>query len=82
MTHRITIALDEGAVSRLKKLATLWQTSQAEVIRRSLEMAERAHAQSPDTERRIEAARQLRSRLKSRKIDVEEWLRVVRDARR
>ena len=82
MTHRTTFALDDGAILRLKKLSTLWQASQAEVVRRSLEIAESSHAQGPDIERRLDAAVQLRARLKSRKINVEGWMRAARESRR
>ncbi len=82
MTHRTTFALDDGAVSRLKKLSALWQASQAEVVRRSLEIAESSHAQGPDIQRRLDAASRLRDRLKSRKINVEAWMRSARESRR
>jgi predicted transcriptional regulator len=41
MTHRTTFALDKTTAHRLKWLATRWQVSQAEVVRRSLEQAEK-----------------------------------------
>ena len=82
MTHRTTFALDDGAISRLKKLSTLWRASQAEVVRRSLEIAESTHAQGPDIQRRLDAVSQLRDRLKSRKINVEAWMRAARESRR
>jgi hypothetical protein len=44
MTHRTTFALDEPTATRLKRLSTKWKVSQAEVVRRSLEQAERADA--------------------------------------
>lgn len=47
MTHRTTFALDEKTAQRLRRLAALWQVSQAEVVRRSVEQAE-AEAQKPD----------------------------------
>jgi predicted transcriptional regulator len=39
-THRTTFSLDEAAVGRLQLLARRWNVSQAEVIRRSLALAE------------------------------------------
>jgi hypothetical protein len=42
MTHRTTFALDEPTATRLKRLSSKWKVSQAEVVRRSLEQAERA----------------------------------------
>lgn len=82
MTHRTTFALDEGAITRLKKLSTLWQASQAEVVRRSLEIAESSHAQGPDIQRRLDAAGQLLARMKSRNINVDAWMRAARESRR
>lgn len=40
MTHRTSFALDEGTAQRIKRLATRWNVSQAEVVRRSVEQAE------------------------------------------
>jgi hypothetical protein len=40
MTHR-TFALDEATIRRLKRLSVQWKVSQAEVVRRSLEHAEK-----------------------------------------
>ena len=49
MTHRTSFALDEGTAQRIKRLATRWNVSQAEVVRRSVERAETAaEASQPD----------------------------------
>jgi predicted transcriptional regulator len=49
MTHRTTFALDETTAHRLKRLAARWQVSQAEVVRRSVEQAEKlAESQKSD----------------------------------
>jgi len=40
MTHRTTFALDEATADRLRHLASLWQVSQAEVVRRAVAQAE------------------------------------------
>lgn len=49
MTHRTTFALDSLTAHRLKRLASLWQVSQAEVVRRALAQAdERAIPRKPD----------------------------------
>lgn len=81
MTHRTTFALDETTAHRLKRLAARWKVSQAEVVRRSVEKAEQADTQSLTPEERIAAARQLRENLKGR-INPEDWMAMVRDARR
>jgi predicted transcriptional regulator len=49
MIHRTTFALDKITAYRLKRLAARWRVSQAEVIRRSLEQAEKlSKSQKPD----------------------------------
>lgn len=49
MTHRTTFALDKTTAQRLKRLASRWKVSQAEVVRRSLEQAEKAtQPEKPD----------------------------------
>lgn len=42
MKHRTSFALDELTARRLKTLASRWNVSQAEVVRRSVASAERA----------------------------------------
>lgn len=54
MTRRTTFALDEATASRLKRLAIRWQVSQAEVVRRSVELAERAATETPDPVARLQ----------------------------
>ena len=49
MTHRTTFALDKTTAQRLKRLAARWQVSQAEVVRRSVEQAEKqTEKEKPD----------------------------------
>ena len=40
MIHRTTFALDGETIRRLKRLASRWQVSQAEVVRRAIAQAE------------------------------------------
>jgi len=40
MTHRTTFALDRATATRLRRLASRWQVSQAEVVRRAVAQAE------------------------------------------
>jgi len=83
MTHRTTFALDETTAQRLKRLARRWNVSQAEVVRRAVDQAEKEASSSPvEIEHRVEAARQLRKSLKERKVDVGAWLATARDSRR
>lgn len=44
MIHRTTFALDAITAKRLKRLAFRWKVSQAEVVRRSVEQAEKQTA--------------------------------------
>jgi predicted transcriptional regulator len=49
MTHRTTFALDEATAQRIKRLATRWEVSQAEVVRRSVAQAENSKPdETPD----------------------------------
>jgi hypothetical protein len=48
MIHRTTFALDQETAMRLRRLAAAWQVSQAEVVRRSVAMAETAGPLSED----------------------------------
>jgi hypothetical protein len=82
MTHRATFALDARAITRLKKLAMLWGASQAEVIRRSLEIAEQTHSRGQDAQHRLEAAGQLRKRLETQRISVDDWISAACESRR
>ncbi len=83
MTHRTTFALDEATALRLKRLAARWEVSQAEVVRRSVEQAERQLTASPiEIERRLETARQLRGSLGKRKVDIAAWIATAHDSRR
>lgn len=41
MIHRTSFALDEGTTGKLKRLAARWNVSQAEVVRRSVDLAAR-----------------------------------------
>jgi predicted transcriptional regulator len=41
MMHRTSFALDKTTAQRLKRLASRWNVSQAEVVRRSVERAEK-----------------------------------------
>lgn len=54
MAHRTTFALDDITIRRLKTLAKTWRVSQAEVVRRAIERAEREHNDStPDPIERL-----------------------------
>lgn len=42
LTHRTTFTLDGTTTSRLQRLASLWQVSQTEVVRRAVAQADSA----------------------------------------
>jgi hypothetical protein len=49
MTHRTTFALDGTTATRLKRLSSRWNVSQAEVVRRAVAQAESiAEPDKPD----------------------------------
>ena len=80
-TQRATFALDATTVDRLKRLASLWHVSQAEVVRRSVYLADQRERSAPGIEERIEAGRRLRDSLRGR-VDPEDWIQQVHDSRR
>ena len=82
MTYRTTFALDEATAQRLKRLAASWNVSQAEVVRRSVERAERDLSDSAATAQRIETARRLRESLRKRAVDIAAWVETARNSRR
>jgi hypothetical protein len=41
MEHRTTFALDEVTIQKMRHLAKSWKVSQAEVVRRAIEQADR-----------------------------------------
>jgi predicted transcriptional regulator len=49
MTHRTTFALDGKTIGRLKHLAGAWHTSQAEVVRRAIALADEKATTDTDT---------------------------------
>lgn len=55
-TYRTTFALDAATARRLKTLAARWHVSQAEVVRRAIELAEKsADEERPDPVAMLEA---------------------------
>ncbi len=46
MQYRATFALDEATIRRLRRLSKVWRVSQAEAVRRAVEIAEREAAES------------------------------------
>lgn len=80
MTHRTTFALDETTAHRLKRLAARWQVSQAEVVRRSVEQAEKAAApEKPDP---IAMLRAYHAKGGLDPARAEKWLAEIREDRK
>ena len=81
MTHRTAIALDQTTARRLKRLAARWQVSQAEVVRLSLEQAEKlTKFQKPDAIALLRRLHQKGGGLDRRKADA--YLAEVREDRK
>lgn len=81
MTHRTTFALDQATAERLKRLALRWKVSQAEVVRRSVEQAER----QPTGERRDPVAMLQHLRETGGGLDAaqaENWVTEIREDRK
>lgn len=81
MTHRTTFALDEPSVIRLKRLAAQWRVSQAEVVRRSLQQAEKnTEAGKPDA---ITLLRRLHENAQGMDpTTADQWLAEIREDRK
>jgi predicted transcriptional regulator len=77
--HRTTFALDDATIRRMKRLAAMWKVSQAEVVRRSIEQAERLAEQEADDLRNRLAAYHDRGGLDARAADG--YLEEVAEAR-
>jgi predicted DNA-binding protein len=80
MAHRTTFALDGGTIARLRRLAGRWHVSQAEVVRRAIEIADDAAADSTapaDALRKLHASGKLITQERA-----EAYLAEVNDARR
>ena len=81
MTHRTTFALDDQTASRLKRLATRWKVSQAEVVRRSLEQAEKQiEDEKPDPIAMLRRLHESGGGLDPARADA--WLAEVREDRK
>ena len=56
--HRTSFALDEATAERLRRLARIWNVSQAEVVRRAVRLAEEhADSRADSVAERLEAYR-------------------------
>lgn len=78
--HRTSFALDPETIDRLRRLSARWQVSQAEVVRRAIEIAE-----NQDRDEGIEVREQLQSYRASGRMKPDEadaYLEEVREDRR
>lgn len=80
MTHRTTFALDDTTAQRLKRLATRWRVSQAEVVRRSVEQAEKADAPAKPDPLAMLRAYHAKGGLDPARA--EKWLEEIREDRK
>lgn len=81
MTHRTTFALDKTTAKRLKRLAARWQVSQAEVVRRSVEQAEKQTApEKPDPIAMLRRLHETGGGLDP--VRAEKWIAEIREDRK
>ncbi len=80
MTHRTTFALDDRTAQRLRRLAARWQVSQAEVVRRSVEQAEKAA--SPEKPDPVAMLRAYHAKGGLDPARAEKWLEEIREDRK
>lgn len=81
MNYRTTFALDEETISALKKLASKWQVSQAEVVRRAVAQAEtRAESDRPNPVELLKALHERGEGLPLKQADA--YLAQVREDRK
>ncbi len=80
MTHRTSFALDQLTARRLKRLSARWNVSQAEVVRRSVEMAEKmAQPLKPDPLTMLRCLHENGGGLRSDQADA--WIAEIREDR-
>lgn len=81
MIHRTTFALDKTTAQRLKRLAARWRVSQAEVVRRSLEQAEKSDAtEKPDPVAMLHRLHETGGGIDPQRA--EKWLAEIREDRK
>ena len=81
MTHRTSFALDERTAQRIKRLATRWNVSQAEVVRRSVERTDEAEAAAKTDP--IEMLKQLHARGGGiDKVRADQWIKEIYEDRK
>lgn len=80
MTHRTTFALDEATAQRLKRLATRWNVSQAEVVRRAVARSEQAEdTPKPD---RISLLKAYHAKGGMDQKRADEWIKEIEEDRK
>lgn len=80
MTHRTTFALDDVTAQRLKRLATRWNVSQAEVVRRAVARSEQAE-ETPKPDRiSLLKAYHAKGGMDQKRAD--EWIKEIEEDRK
>ena len=80
MTHRTSFALDAGTMHRLRRLASRWSVSQAEVVRRSVEHADKqSEPKKPDPVAMLKAYHAKGGLSPSR---ADKWIAQIREDRK
>ncbi|WP_420632466.1 ribbon-helix-helix protein, CopG family [Candidatus Palauibacter sp.] len=78
-TIKSTYSLDVETVRTLEELASRWNTSKSEVVRRAIKAAA---ARDESADGPLAALRQLQDSVRSRGVDLDQWVREVRAERR
>ncbi|WP_419161598.1 ribbon-helix-helix protein, CopG family [Candidatus Palauibacter sp.] len=79
-TIKSTYSLDVETVRMLEELASRWNTSKSEVVRRAIRAAAARDESVADGP--LAALRQLQDSVRSRGVDLDQWVREVRAERR
>jgi hypothetical protein len=80
MTHRTSFALDEITARRIKRLATRWNVSHAEVVRRSVARAEESDQSSQPNP--IELLKAYHAKGGLDKARAEQWIEEIEEDRK
>ena len=80
MTHRTTFALDEATAQRLKRLATRWNVSQAEVVRRAVARSE--EAEDPPKPDRVSLLKAYHAKGGMDQTRADQWIREIEEERK
>ena len=79
--NKTSLELDANTANLLTQLAETWGVSKEEAVRRAVDQANAGNG-SPNKEARLEAFKELQSRLNLTPAKAAEWQNAVHEARR